>query len=84
MRDKEGHITSLAPGIRSISAWLAVSSEMGGWEKFSLASGASAWPVRRETASSRTAASPRDADIVTGGVGEPDAAVGDARAHALA
>ena len=44
----------------------------------------SAGPVRKATVSSSTAASPVAVDIVRDDIGEPDAVVGDARAHAAA
>ena len=55
-----------------------------GWKKASCSPGASGGPSRNGTLSSSTAASPGRRDIGGGGEGQPDAVVGDARAHALA
>ena len=60
------------------------SSETVGWKKASCSPARSVGPSRNGTVSSSTATSPVDVDVVRGGVGEPDAVVGDARAHALA
>ena len=61
------------------------SSETRGCEvRLVLASARAARPSRNGTASSSTAASPVDLEVVRDGVGQPEQVVGDARAHAAA
>ena len=64
------------------TAWRSRPRAMG-WKK-RRARPRAARPSRNGTISSSTAASPVTSHVVGGGEGQPDAIVGDARAHALA